>query len=295
MLALDSGGKLYAWGLNDSGVLGNGTEAGSSTPVEVTMPQGVTFVAISAGYNHAMALSSDGEVYTWGSDNNGQLGNGDASSENVTVPTKITVDATKKVVAIAAGYSFSLALLSDGSVYSWGLNDKGQLGTEKSMTPTTTPTVIAGLQVTAIAAGENNAAAIGHDGLIWAWGGNNGGQASSSAIDAGTPQTPTQFNPSTTYFARRVAISNNHVSILTLAGQVMGKGKNEFGCFGNGETSSTPTAKLKPATFAEGILIDRIAAGGSHMVALDSNGALYIFSEAKETARDFHQTADNEK
>lgn len=276
MLALDSGGKIYAWGLNDSGVLGNGTEVSSATPVEVTMPQSVTFVAISAGYNHAMALSSDGEVYTWGSDNNGQLGNGDTSSANVTVPTKITVDVTKKAVAIAAGYSFSLALLSDGSVYAWGLNDKGQLGTEKSMTPTTTPTVIAGLQVTAIAAGENNAAAIGHDGLIWSWGGNAGGQTDAMST---SPQLPTQYVANTTYFAKQVAISNTHVSITTLAGQVLGKGSYANGCLGTGETKNETAKSFKTATFAEGILIGQIAAGGSHMLALDSNGALYTWGK----------------
>lgn len=278
MLALNSAGVLYAWGDNANGVLGNGTETDSNTPVAVTAPAGVTFIAVSAGYSHAMALSSAGEVYTWGSDTYGQLGNGSTSSDPVKVPTKITVHESKKVVAVAAGYSFSVALLSDGSVYAWGINDKNQTGVDGE-TSVHAPTVIEGVTATAIAAGENNAAAIGHDGLIWSWGGNAGGQVSKSSLDVGKPSLPTQYTSSTTYFAKQVTINNQTLSFVTLAGEVKSRGGNLNGEFGNGTTSDQPTGVLKSASFAEGVLIDTVALGGTFALALCSEGEVYAWGD----------------
>ena len=139
-VALTSDGTLYAWGDN------NGTAAGSSTiPVPVqtagTPMEGKTIVQ---AYN-GIALASDGTVYTWGDNTYGQLGNGTNTDSNIPVAVKNTgtpMDG-KRIVQVVYNLAHSLALASDGTVYSWGDNTYGQLGngtTINSTVPVATST-----------------------------------------------------------------------------------------------------------------------------------------------------------
>ncbi|MBP9489374.1 hypothetical protein KBE88_01255, partial [Candidatus Saccharibacteria bacterium] len=131
-LALDSEGQIYAWGYNDYGQLGNGDTTSSNTPVKVDASgvlAGKTISQISAGGAHSLALDSEGQIYAWGYNDYGQLGNGDTTSSN----TPVKVDASgvlagKTISQISAGGAHSLALDSEGQIYAWGYNDYGQLG-----------------------------------------------------------------------------------------------------------------------------------------------------------------------
>ena len=133
-LALKSDGSVWAWGYNSSGQLGNGTTNYSFTPVQVSGPGGTGtldgVVAIAAGYYHSLALKSDGTVWAWGNNSNGQLGEGTATNYNT--PVQVVgpggTGTLTGVVAIAAGDANSLALESDGTVWAWGWNYYGQLG-----------------------------------------------------------------------------------------------------------------------------------------------------------------------
>ena len=128
-LALTTDGKVYAWGNNFNGHLGLGTsgdDAGEDSPTLITALSNITVSSIDAGYSHSLALTTDGKVYAWGSNGNGQLGLG--NNEEKKSPTLITALSNITVSSIAAGGYNSLALTTDGKVYSWGLNYYGQLG-----------------------------------------------------------------------------------------------------------------------------------------------------------------------
>lgn len=175
-LALKSDGTVWAWGANSQGLLGEGAPPNYSTAQPVQVVGLADIVAISGGDLHAVAIKSDGTVWTWGSNTFGQLGYGTASIGN---PTPRQVEGLSRVAAVAAYATYSLALQTDGTVWTWGSNSLGQLG-NGSTTPSTVPTRVDGLSnVTRIAYGWSNSThsvVMRGDGTVWAWGANAGGQ-----------------------------------------------------------------------------------------------------------------------
>lgn len=131
-LALTADGDVYAWGRNLSGELGDGTTTHRYSPVAVDTSgvlAGVNIVQAVSNNNRVMALSTDGRLFAWGSNGNGQLGDGTTANSSVPVAVDMTgVLAGKTVTSISAGGGHTFALADDGTAYAWGLNYAGQLG-----------------------------------------------------------------------------------------------------------------------------------------------------------------------
>jgi len=141
--------------------------------VQVYGLSGVT--AISAGENHTVALKTDGTVWAWGSNTSGQLGDG-TGGEYETSIISVQASSLTGVTAISAGEEHTVALKSDGTVWTWGYNKYGQLGDGTKKTRKT-PVRVTGLSdVTAISAGLYHTLALKTDETVWAWGANAGGQ-----------------------------------------------------------------------------------------------------------------------
>ena len=124
-LALDDEGHLWTWGLNKFGQLGNGTSGvnnKSTAPVEIKSDS--TFTGIAAGAHHSLALDSEGHLWAWGYNNDGQLGDG--TDANRKIPVEVKSDST--FTGIAADGYYSLALDGEGHLQAWGTNKDGQLG-----------------------------------------------------------------------------------------------------------------------------------------------------------------------
>jgi alpha-tubulin suppressor-like RCC1 family protein len=171
---LRNDGTVWACGYNgNSGTLGNGTNINSSSiPLQVSILTGVT--SISAGWYHSLALRNDSTVWAWGGNMSGELGNG-ISSSGSNIP--VQVNNLSDVIAVAGGMGHSLALKSDGTVWSWGDNSHGQLGNGNISYNNALPIQVIGLtNIIAISAGANHSIALENDGTVWTWGYNAYGQ-----------------------------------------------------------------------------------------------------------------------
>ena len=140
-MALDSNGQLYAWGQNGHGEVGSGNATVQTLPVVVGGLTGKTIKAMSAAYGKAMALDSTGQVYGWGSNTYGQVGDGTTTDRYT--PTAVTGLSGVTITGISTSYTHSLAIDSTGRLWAWGLNSSGQLG-DGTTTNRSTPVLVTG-------------------------------------------------------------------------------------------------------------------------------------------------------
>jgi alpha-tubulin suppressor-like RCC1 family protein len=292
-VALDSDGNIYAWGNNTYGQFGNNTSDGSSTVAVATVMSGVlagkTITDISAGTYHTVALDSDGKVYAWGHNTYGQLGNNstDHSSIPVEVDTSIFLSG-KTITAISAGQFFTLALDSDGIVYSWGRNNKGQLGIN-STTDWHFPRlvdasgVLSGKIITKISAGEEHVLVLDSDGKAYSWGENSDGRCGDySTLDRKFPVSVFMYNIELegNHFTD-ISAGRTHSTALVSNGKVYSWGQNNQGQLGS--VTEDPYSKFAVAVDTSGVLsgitITQIAAGAFFSMGMDSNGKLYTWGD----------------
>lgn len=200
---------LWSWGRDDHKQAGTGgTNCGPyacvTTPTRVKGL--VDVIAAAAGHEHSLALKIDGSVWSWGSQDRGQLGVPGASDDTQS-PVRVRTSNTSPPLSyldgvsdIAAGGEHSLAL-KDGTVWAWGYNDFGQIG----YPPTPTPLFpiqsfarqVPGLTgIVQVAAGDDFSLALKSDGTVWAWGSNELGQLGAPSSDkCGPQQLPCSVSP----------------------------------------------------------------------------------------------------
>ena len=179
-LVLQANGSVWGFGVNTSGQVGDGATASYVTqPTKVIAPTGQSgslgsIVAVATGANHSLALDNSGKVWAWGADGTGQLGDADSTLTSQSAPVSVLKDgvALTNVIGVAASDTNSFVLRNDGTVFAWGDNSTGELGTG-SATPNLTAIQVTGLSNIASVGTE---AAIDSDGMVWTWGTNNLGQ-----------------------------------------------------------------------------------------------------------------------
>ncbi len=276
-VAVDANGVVWSWGNaangSASGPLGNGGNTNVLTPSPINGISNV--VSVAAGVDHTLALRADGTVWAWGNnvngsdgDGNGQLGAGNLGGATSTnSPIQSLIPAGKVIVAIAAGYEFSLALDTTGSVWGWGANESGELGTNVMSggeASTNLPTLIAGISnVIAIATGDNHSIALTADKTVWTWGGNSAGQLGRT----GNGLVPGPVTNLTNVVA--IAGGLTFTLAVTGSGQVFGFGSDGVGQLGTNALGNY-TAPILVAGISNAVLVSAHP-DGKHSLAVTVN------------------------
>lgn len=297
-LVVNPAGDVLAWGANPAGVLGQGGDsrvlASSSLPVPVKDSSGTgvltDIVAVSAGNQVALALSSAGEVLAWGS---GEPMTRDSTS-NLYLPTKVRNAADngslQHIVQVGVGDSNAVALADDGTVYTWGYYN-GQ-GSGRLTYPSLVQDPAGGgplSNIVAVSAGANFALALRADGKVFGWGWNAAGQTGRGSIGE-----LFEAYPATVKLAADGAELGNVVSIsagnrfamaLTGDGKVYAWGDNSYGELGQNADRPTTYSSAVLVKAADGTTLSNIkmvAAGGWHALALDNNGRVLSWGNSSD-------------
>lgn len=255
--AVTAEGIMYAWGLTDF----------SLTPISDTKP----VIGFAGAIGHMLVLMQDGTVWAEGFNTFGQLGNGRTESNAM---ERSEVSELSDITMVAAGDYHSMALKSDGTVWTWGLNDSGQLG-NGSQTDSLSPVQVQGLpEIVMITAGLDSSIALDVDGRVWGWGSNRCGQLGNDRLDYGT--TPEMISSLTDI----VSVSGGGDRVLALKddGTVWTWGCNYAGEIGAGDTAGLIYNPV-PTQVVQLSEVTAVFAGLGHSLVVKEDGTLWTWGD----------------
>jgi len=232
-LALAADGNVWSWGDGYFGKLGHGDTQHQLLPKKVEALAGQRAVAVSAGSQHSLATTADGNVWSWGDGYFGKLGHGD--QQNQLLPKKIAAFAGHRVVAVSAGWKHSLAITADGAIWSWGCGGGGMLGhgDEQNQLLPKKIAAFAGQRVVAVSAGYAHSLALTADGSVCSWGYCLYGQLGHG--DEQSQLLPKKVETFTGQRVVAVSAGREHSLATTADGAVFTWGRGEYGILGHGE------------------------------------------------------------
>lgn len=264
-----SGGNTYTW---MPGSLSGGSvvvsPAGTTTyTVSGTNADGCarsnSWLKVSAGAYHTIAIKTDGTLWGWGQNDYGQVGDGTLINRN----NPIQIGTANDWVAVSAGNFHNLALKSNGTLWAWGINTGGQIGDGTVINKSTPVQVGVATDWTGISAGGGHSLARKSTGTLWAWGLNVYGQ-----IGDGTNtqrNSPVQVGVLTTW--ADFSAGSDHSIATRNDGTLWGWGRNTFGQVGDGTT----TARNAPVQIGIETNWAKVSASYYHNLAIKTTGSLW--------------------
>jgi alpha-tubulin suppressor-like RCC1 family protein len=301
--AISSTGRLWTWGINASGRLGDGTTINKNTPTEITSSfnlsgdEKIVNVSLSNYFDggHSAAYTSSNRVFTWGKNFWGQLG--DNTSTDRLVPTEITSRFTflenETISDIQSGNVHQALLTSTGRVFVWGFNGNGQLGDGSASQGRKIPfnltpsfNLVGNEKITSIHLSLSVSLAVTSNHRLFIWG--------SYAADLHTPFGITAQQTSPLDVTSSLGFTNNdpiksiqfgfsHAGILSQSGKVFMWGNNANGRIGNGDaalqTVTTPTNITNGFNLRSSEEIIKLELGDTHSSAVTNQGRQFVWGE----------------
>ena len=264
-ISLRTDGKVFTWGDNTYGQLGNGTVKTSDEPVEVIFPEGTIITQIAAGENHNVALDSNGNVWTWGRNNNYQIGN---TRANQYTPYKVSN--LPKVIKISAGNNNTMVITENNELYAWGLNAYGDLGLG-TYTNKVLPKKVKGIHdIIDISGGKSHYIALNRAGEVFVTGSNLYGQLGIGDNEIGKINEFQKVEIKDKIGTTEAGDISNIAT--TVDGYVYTWGGNTYSTLGTGdkENKNVPT-KLKDVKN-----IRQASTGKTHTILRDGNNNVYV-------------------
>jgi alpha-tubulin suppressor-like RCC1 family protein len=269
--AIKTDGTLWTWGAGSVGRLGTNDVTNRSTPV-TTFAGGTNWKQVASGNAHTAAIKTDGTLWTWGWNSNGQLGNNDTTDRSTPVTTFAGGTNWKQV---SGGGVHTAAIKTDGTLWTWGAGSYGRLGNGVTTGNISTP-------VTTFAGGTNwkqvmgstgnQTAAIKTDGTLWTWGQGTSGQLGTNDVtNVSTPVTT--FAGGTNWKTLATKISS-HTSAIKTDGTLWTWGSGAQGQLGTNDVTNRSTPVT---TFAGGTNWKQVASGNAHTAAIKTDGTLWTW------------------
>nr|XP_012152188.1 PREDICTED: E3 ubiquitin-protein ligase HERC2 [Megachile rotundata] len=264
-LALTQDGRVFSWGEGEDGKLGHGNCSSLDKPRLIESLKSKRIRDVACGSGHSAAITSSGELYTWGLGEYGRLGHGDTNTQ--LKPKLVQSLVGQRVIQVACGSrdAQTMALTADGSVYSWGDGDFGKLGrggSDGCYTPLLVDR-LNGLGVVQIECGAQFSLALTKYGEVWTW-----GKGDYFRLGHGNDhhvRKPTLVEGLRGKKVIHVAVGALHCLAVTDTGQVYAWGDNDHGQQGNGST----IVNKKPSLVHEldDARVNRVSCGSSHSIA----------------------------
>jgi alpha-tubulin suppressor-like RCC1 family protein len=272
-LALDDTGRVWSWGRNDFGQLGDGTFVDRFTPLPITDSNSLVMTAVTAGAHFSMALDENGTVWAWGDNRRRQIGPL-VQAFQTAIPTQVTGALGVVASDLCAGRDHGLAV-AESQVYGWGRGTEGQL-TLGLWIDRNQPVWIPDLsEVNEVAAGTAHSLALDPNGRVHAWGLNEYGQlGDGSFITPGEPVLPfTDPN----VVIDTLAAGSGHSLARDSTGTVWAWGDNRSGQVGNGEPNDAIPSPVP--VLMQDVHAVTLAAGDTYNLALDSRGLAWEWGQ----------------
>jgi len=264
--------ELWAWGYNDSGQLGDGTQIDKSSPIQVGAL--TDWSDISFGESYSLAVKKDGTLWAWGNNSYGQLGDGTITARSS--PVQIGTLTNWAKVAAGAYQSFltltpaSFAIKTDGTLWSWGSGLQGNLGDGTSTTKSSPVQIGTGTNWSYVVSGGACGFAIKTDGTMWSWGDNSYGKLGLGAGDTTARSSPTQIGTLTTW--TKVVAGGFHTAAIKNDGTLWTWGRNTAGQLGDFSTVD----KQSPIQVGS-FLWSNVTAGYSHTIGIQTDSSMWAW------------------
>jgi len=279
LLSRKSDYTLWAWGLNGNGQLGNNSATNVSSPIQIGSD--TNWDKVVAGYNTSFAIKTGGTLWAWGDNSYRQSGIGSGGPGSFTyVPTQ--VGALTNWSEVVGGYTHTLAVKTDGTLWVWGTNgnpsNTGALGLNESSPYQITNSPVQNGSATnwsKVSAGVRNSSAIETDGTLWTWGspGYSLGHNTTSARSS-----PTQVGTGTTW--SKISMNINGALVIKTDGTLWAWGNNSQGQLGTNDriTYSSPVQIGTDTNWSEVFC----GKGNEFTLATKTNGTLWSWGKGNE-------------
>ena len=295
--AIDANGNLYTWGYNGYGQLGDSTNTDRLVPTLVPYfdTNSIDITQVSLGLYHSAAIDASENLYTWGYNGYGQLG--DSTNTDRLVPTLVPYFDTNSIdiTQVSLGLKHSSAIDTNGKLYTWGFGPYGQLGHAEyfpGITPWTTssspvpnkllPTQVSDLSnvvIKQVSLGRYHSAALDTNGKLYTWGVNTTGSLGHDVTFAGLGWTdvPTLVSDLSNVVIKQVSLGKKHSAAIDANGNLYTWGYNGYGQLGHGNNTNLSVPTL--VSDLSNVVIVQVTLEHQHSAAVDANGKLYTWGD----------------
>jgi hypothetical protein len=271
-ILLKNDNTVWACGMNDRGQLGQGDITNRNTPTQIETDS--SWSNLAAGFSHTFGLKSNGTLWAWGNNSVGQLGLGDSGiSTYRTTPTQVTTNTDWSIISAGSLHSLGLKTNPDGSVgtlWSWGYNNKGQLGIGNTINRNTPIQTGTDSDWTNITAGEYHTLGLKSNSTLWSWGYNDKGQLGLGDVWINR-NTPTQIGTDSDW--TNIMAGGSCTLGLKSNNTLWSWGNNYSGQLGQGDITDRNT----PSQVGTESDWSNLAAGYNHTLGLKNNGTIWAW------------------